>query len=1052
MKMDWLKEFQSPGSAYRGKPFWAWNGKLEPQELRRQIRILRRMGLGGFFMHSRVGLATPYLKDEWFRCVDACVDEARKLGMEAWLYDEDRWPSGAAGGLVTKNHAYRMRHLKVKTFRRVSKKMWSPDLVAIYAARVDGTSVTEYRRIKSAREAAELADGEILLAFYLEIDRPRDWYNGQTYLDTLNPAAVREFIRVTHEAYRRRYAADFGGVVAGMFTDEPNHGAMIHEWGHPGYVLPWTDRLPAVFRKRYGYDLLDHLPEVLFDPADGAISQPRYHYHDCVTFLFVDSFSRQIGSWCGKNNLPFTGHVLGEETLASQSRVVGSAMRFYEYMQAPGMDLLTETNREYDTAKQVASMARQFGRKWRLTETYGCTGWDFPFEGHKALGDWQVALGINLRCQHLSWYTMQGEAKRDYPAGIFYQSPWWELYPKVEDYYARIHAVMTRGKEVRDVLVIHPVESMWTLMNRELGGGDERQVKALNNMISDLRDALLVEHLDFDYGDEEVMSRHARVVRSGGVSVVKVGEAAYRAVVVPPLKTIRKSTVDLLRRFRRAGGLVVFAGEAPGYVDALPSESARYLSAQCARAPVKGGKLAAEVSVMRRVSIADEKGREVAPALYLLREDADAYYLFVCNTSIARKDMTPGHGSSIKVRARREAFAQVRISGFQDCKGKPLELDAETGTVYGATARYLRKGWEIITDLPRLGSRTFVIPKKAQRTVPPLRVRYAVVRARRIDSKAWSVGLTDDNVMVLDRPEYRIDRGGWHTAEEVLRVDKIVRAAMGLHPRGGDMKQPWTRKSVGNPKHVCVDLKYNFDVKTVPAGPLFIAMERPECARVFVNGAAVSMDAECGWWTDRSLRKLPVAPSLMKAGRNEIVVAYDYDETFSGLEIVYLLGRFGAHVDGVQIALVPPPTVLKCGDWCAQGLPFYAGSVIYSQRLGKMTHRKNERVFLAVPKFAGVAVRVAVNGQSAGVIAWDPYEVDITDLLSGKAGDEVQVEVIGHRRNSHGPLHHAEKWPRWSGPGEFQEQGKLWKCDYNLVPCGLMQPLQVLVKRRAPRG
>jgi hypothetical protein len=396
--------------------------------------------------------------------------------------------------------------------------------------------------------------------------------------------------------------------------------------------------------------------------------------------------------------------------------------------------------------------------------------------------------------------------------------------------------------------------------------------------------------------------------------------------------------------------------------------------------------------------------------------------------------MTPEHGSSITVRARREAFAQVRISGFQDCKGRPLELDAETGAVYGAAARCLRKGWEIITDLPRLGSRTFVIPKKAQRTVPPLRVRYAVVRARRINSKAWAVGLTDDNVMVMDRPEYRIDRGGWRAAEEVLRVDKIVRAAIGLRPRGGDMKQPWTRKSAGNPKRVCVDLKYSFDVKAVPAGPLFIAMERPECARVFVNGAAVSMDAECGWWTDRSLRKLPVAPS------------------FSGLEIVYLLGRFGVRVNGVQVALVPPPLVLKCGDWCAQGLPFYAGSVIYSQRLGKMTHRKNERVFLAVSKFAGVAVRVVVNGQSAGVIAWDPYEADITDLLSGKAGDEVQVEVIGHRRNSHGPLHHAEKWPRWSGPGEFQEQGKLWKCDYNLVPCGLMQPLQVVVKRPASRG
>ncbi|NQT91763.1 MAG: hypothetical protein HQ559_03305, partial [Lentisphaerae bacterium] len=103
MKLKALDHFASPGAEFRGKPFWAWNGKMDPSELRRQVRVMQRMGLGGFFMHSRVGLATPYLSDEWFECVRACVDEAKGLGMEAWLYDEDRWPSGAAGGLVTQN-------------------------------------------------------------------------------------------------------------------------------------------------------------------------------------------------------------------------------------------------------------------------------------------------------------------------------------------------------------------------------------------------------------------------------------------------------------------------------------------------------------------------------------------------------------------------------------------------------------------------------------------------------------------------------------------------------------------------------------------------------------------------------------------------------------------------------------------------------------------------------------------------------------------------------------------------------------------------------------
>ena len=103
MDDTFIKTFKFPGAEYRGKPFWAWNGKLEEGELRRQIGLLRQMGLGGFFMHAQFGLATPYLSEEWFRLVNACADEAKRQGMEAWLYDEDRWPSGDAGGLVTRD-------------------------------------------------------------------------------------------------------------------------------------------------------------------------------------------------------------------------------------------------------------------------------------------------------------------------------------------------------------------------------------------------------------------------------------------------------------------------------------------------------------------------------------------------------------------------------------------------------------------------------------------------------------------------------------------------------------------------------------------------------------------------------------------------------------------------------------------------------------------------------------------------------------------------------------------------------------------------------------
>ena len=96
-----VAEFAQPGVAFRGKPFWSWNGVLEKDELVRQLSIFKEMGMGGAFMHSRTGLKTEYLGKEWFELINACADECEQLGLEAWLYDEDRWPSGTAGGMAT---------------------------------------------------------------------------------------------------------------------------------------------------------------------------------------------------------------------------------------------------------------------------------------------------------------------------------------------------------------------------------------------------------------------------------------------------------------------------------------------------------------------------------------------------------------------------------------------------------------------------------------------------------------------------------------------------------------------------------------------------------------------------------------------------------------------------------------------------------------------------------------------------------------------------------------------------------------------------------------
>jgi hypothetical protein len=1022
-----IDTFAAPGSAYRGKPFWAWNGPLEAAELRRQIRCMHRMGLGGFFMHSRVGLATPYLSAEWMDLVKACIDEARELGMEAWLYDEDRWPSGAAGGLVTKpNEAYRMRFLVCE---EAAARAYRPakEHLAAFAVKKQGASLTGYRRL---RGRARPQRGERVLVFTVEPMPPSEWYNLGTYLDTMNHEAVRAFIQTTHQAYEKDPAIrrEMGSTVPGIFTDEPHHGPVLQgPHGIPGKTfVPWTGRLPAVFRERYGYDLRNHLPELFFDLADHPVRPARWHYHDCKTFLFVDAFARQIGEWCDRTGMQHTGHVLSEPTCSRQANVVGSTLRFYEYMQAPGIDILTDQVEELDTAKQCSSVAHQFGRRWVLSELYGCTGWHWPFEGHKAVGDWQAALGVNLRCQHLSWYTMLGQAKRDYPASIHYQSPWWEAYPVVEDYFARVNAFITEGEPVQDLLVIHPVESTWARYVQDNG----EELQALDERLIKLRNALLQNHVDFDYGDEEMLARHGKVrrARDGRPARLALNRAAYTTVLVPPLVTVRASTLALLERFARAGGTVVFAGEAPDYVDALPSDAAHELAARdevsvCgtgARSVVRA------VSGARRVSIRDGAGREIKSVLYQLRDHGHSRGIFLCNTDRKRPCETveivlPG------------AFAE--------------EWDPATGERYRARTR--REGGELVveTSLPPTGSRLFLIRDRAIKGLPR-RPRLESRSRQPLTRQRWDIRRNEPNVLVLDRPAWRFDRKSWRQPEEILRIDHACREELGLRPRGGRMVQPWAREEKGKGPAAPLALRYAIHCEALPEGPVALGLEQPGRFTVTLNGEPVSTDAESGWWVDRSLRTLPLDPALFREGINELLLETEFCEGHD-LEAAFLLGEFGVRVRGAEAALVAPPQELRIGDWTRQGLPFYSGNVIYTCTIRPRLQR-GERLVVEVPDFSGACVRVAVDGETVGTIAWEPQELDITEAVTSGTPALLALEVLGNRRNSHGPLHNVETTSRWTGAGQFTTAGEGWQDEYNLLTMGLLKA-PVLSRRRPAR-
>ena len=590
--------FENPAGEYRGRPFWAWNGKLTEEELLRQIDIFGQMGFSGFFMHSRTGLETEYLGEEWFRLINRCADYAAEKGMEAWLYDEDRWPSGSAGGMVTKTEEYRASFLEMReyTAQEWAEYPGTEKDVASFAIVFEEGDMRKVRPLK-LKELPE--KGETAVVFGIIRAECSDNYNEFTYVDTMSRPAVEQYIRLTHERYARECGARLGESIPGIFTDEPHRGPLFSVFsGGKETAVPYTPDLFAEFKKRFGYDLKERLPELFFRYTGEELSAASRDYIELCQELFLENFAQPIQNWCHENKLLFTGHVLHEDSLTAQTVMQGSLMRFYEYMDYPGVDVLTEKNDSWWIVKQISSVARQLDKKWVLSELYGCTGWQMDLEDYKQVGDWQALFGINLRCPHLSWYTMKGEAKRDYPASIFFQSAWYPEYRNLEDYFSRINVLMADADPVCGVLVINPIESVWARSRSGAFCDLESVQEGINRLEERYRDTFRIltdNHIDFDYGEEDILARHGSV-RDG---LLCVGKCVYHTVLVAGMETMRTTTWELLEGYRKQGGRLVFAGEAPGYVDVQPSEKVRELARRALQIPFEKEKIVSSCSAQQ---------------------------------------------------------------------------------------------------------------------------------------------------------------------------------------------------------------------------------------------------------------------------------------------------------------------------------------------------------------------------------------------------------------------------------------------------------------------
>ncbi len=1022
-----LDGFREPGVQYRGKPFWSWNGELEKEELKRQVRVMKEMGFGGYFMHSRAGLITEYLGDDWFDMINAVADEGEKQGLESWLYDEDRWPSGSAGGKVTVDPQYRMKSLVLTELPPEAYVPQEGDL-AVFYGKIEGYDIYDYRELEEGEIPAP-ADGYRVMRFTVVPDAPSSGYNGTTYIDTMSLKATERFIELTHEEYRKRCGDRLGRSIKGIFTDEPHRGHMLDDLKETGGVrkcsLCYTDDLFEEFEKRYGYSARAILPEIYYNREGRKIWPVKHDIVDLCDALFIERFAAPVNEWCEKNGIIFTGHVLHEDSLTNQTVPEGSLMRFYEHMGYPGIDILSAGNRCYWAAKQLESSARQLGKKWLLSELYGCTGWQFNFKGHKAVGDWQALYGINLRCPHLSWYTMEGESKRDYPASILHQATYYKDYDAVETYFARFGYVMQQGAPLCDVLVINPIESVFSRVH--IGWAHwispvDSDVHKLEDHYRRLFHMLQGHHIDFDYGDEEMLGRLASVTVENGSAMIRVGGASYRSVVVSGAETLRSSTVRLLKKFVDNGGNLVFAGDLPEYVDAKPSGRVASLAAKSVSVPFDGACLSAALrpSIGTDVRIT-RNGKPENRALVQARYDAANGNVYV---AILNSDMNTAI-SGLKLRIKDS-------KGILPGRVHVQEWDLRDAGRYGV--RHTKAGGEYLVSFDLLpgGEKIFVVTPDGEK----LPERPAEGNTVYVKTFAGNMSYTCDepNVLVLDRTEFRFGKGKWQKPLEVLKADRAVRDIIGIEHRGGNMLQPWYAKLNYTEKYGEVRLRFRFDVEKIPAGDTFIAAERPGNWKIQLNGVKLVHRDSDGFWIDNCLRKLMIPAGTIREGENVLEMSTDFMRT-TNIEAVYLVGDFGVRTGPEKCVVTDRPEKIGYGNLCEYNMPFYTGCLTY--HLGKIRKpEKGDRVIIRVPSYSGSLVKVTpvgdINAADKIVLGWDPYEADVTEWVN--EGRNIDVTLVPSRKNLFGPLHQLPADPGATGPDSFCTDGPGWSDDYALIP------------------
>ncbi|MHA1371769.1 MAG: glycosyl hydrolase, partial [Promethearchaeota archaeon] len=589
--------FRDPPNEFRMMPFWFWNHEIIEKEVERQVRDHREHGIGGEFIHPRHGRLTPYMGRRWLELVEFTADVCKELEMPCYLYDEDNWPSGPAGGYITGPYRPENRGKFIAMFDEgifegpgnveyeLDYQLISPETEFFAAIAVPNPAnypdfsdvVDKWIDVSGNVDDNvfrwDVPEGEWTVVFFCVIVNPPDaGLNG--YIDILRRETVKEFIDFTHKRYFEHFIqrgkGDYlGTVIPGIFTDEPSMSHMQVSSAMMLKTFAFTPSMPDRFKEMFGYDFKEILLSMVYDT--GPVSAKyRCNYWECAIQMYVESFYKQIYDFCDKYHVATTGHVNAEGVFPSHIRNHGDFFRVFEYMHYGGCDQLTEDVRPdgiehmwnlksnpysgmaHDmilTSKLASSAAHLLGKPRVLVEAFGTSSWDITMGSAKRVNDYLIATGCDLFVPHSFNISEDSYRKGDHPAAFNYE-PYYEHWGLLCDHSARLCAILNASSGVlqAEALYLYPARSF----HAEMEPWTSSMAEMLGIYFTHAADCLFRQQIDFELANEQ-MILNGEIVDNK----IKIRNQYFKMLFLGATTCVSLDFARFVERFFNAGGKIL---------------------------------------------------------------------------------------------------------------------------------------------------------------------------------------------------------------------------------------------------------------------------------------------------------------------------------------------------------------------------------------------------------------------------------------------------------------------------------------------------------------